>query len=129
MSSARPEPARTSSSICPPGLLRWRTLAPSRGAERGIRLGTPTRPPIEGDMSNLDSSAVRRFHLASIVSATVLLVACAKVEPPADAVLVGGVVHTLDRTERVVEALAIREGRIVAVGTKAEMGPFIGDAT
>lgn len=39
----------------------------------------------------------------------------------ADTVLVGGKIITLDAQERVAEAMAIRDGRIVAVGSDAEM--------
>jgi len=71
-------------------------------------------------------------RISSVLSAAclaLLVAACAKQEPPADAVFVGGVVHTLDPAKPSAEAIAVRDGRIVAVGSKDEIGPFIGDAT
>jgi hypothetical protein len=50
-------------------------------------------------------------------------------EKAADTVLVDGKVITLDARERVAEALAIRDGRIVAVGTSAEILKLAGDRT
>ena len=48
---------------------------------------------------------------------------------PADLVLRGGHIVTLDDTVPAAEALAARAGRIVAVGTSDEIAPFIGPAT
>lgn len=47
----------------------------------------------------------------------------------ADTVLVGGRIITLDAQERVAEAMAIRDGRIVAVGSSAEVLKLAGDRT
>lgn len=47
----------------------------------------------------------------------------------ADAVFVNGRVVTLDESERVVEALAVRDGRILAVGTNAEVRGMAGQGT
>lgn len=47
----------------------------------------------------------------------------------ADAVYVNAKVVTLDAQERVSEALAVREGRILACGTEAEVRRFVGEAT
>jgi predicted amidohydrolase YtcJ len=45
---------------------------------------------------------------------------------PADLVLRGGRVITLDAGSRVTEAIAVRENRIVAVGSNAEIERFVG---
>jgi predicted amidohydrolase YtcJ len=50
-------------------------------------------------------------------------------DPPADLVLDGGVVITLDDAHPRATALAVRRGRIVAVGGPSEMKPFIGKGT
>ena len=50
-------------------------------------------------------------------------------EAPADRVLTGGRVLTVDAEDRVAQAIAIQDGRIVAVGTDAEIARFIGPAT
>ncbi|MCX7825871.1 MAG: amidohydrolase [Verrucomicrobiae bacterium] len=50
-------------------------------------------------------------------------------EKNADTVLVGGKIITLDANERIAEALAVRDGRIVAVGGSADILQFAGDGT
>ena len=66
------------------------------------------------------------------VSAVSLLVAgCSRppAEPPADLVLTGGVIHTFDTARSRAEAIAIRDGRIVAVGTTADVQRLAGPGT
>lgn len=53
----------------------------------------------------------------------------AATEPPADLVLVGGTIRTLDPAAPVVEALAARDGFIVAIGTAAAIREWIGPDT
>ncbi len=48
---------------------------------------------------------------------------------PADLVLRGGIVHTLDAKRPRAEAVAVREGRILAVGTNAEIASLVGART
>lgn len=48
---------------------------------------------------------------------------------PADQVFENGPIHTMDDQRHVVEALAIREGRIVFVGEKANVGVYIAKQT
>jgi hypothetical protein len=47
----------------------------------------------------------------------------------ADIVLTGAVVHTMDPARPSASAVAIRQGRIVHVGSEESVQPFIGDAT
>lgn len=47
----------------------------------------------------------------------------------ADTVLVGGRILTVDSADRIAEALAIKDGRIVAVGTRAEIEALAGPKT
>ncbi|HUY61856.1 MAG TPA: amidohydrolase, partial [Candidatus Dormibacteraeota bacterium] len=48
---------------------------------------------------------------------------------PADTVLTGGAVHTVDAARSTAQAVAIRDGAIVAVGTDAEIGSLVGRRT
>ncbi len=48
---------------------------------------------------------------------------------PADLVLRGGTVHTCDADNRTAQALAARAGRIIAVGSDADVASLIGPAT
>ena len=50
-------------------------------------------------------------------------------EQPADLVLTGGRIATMDPARRWAGALAVRAGRIVAVGPDAAIGPHIGPST
>ena len=57
------------------------------------------------------------------------LAAFAAADEPADRILVGGRILTVDAGDRVAEAIAIRDGRILAVGTTAEIERLAGPAT
>lgn len=48
---------------------------------------------------------------------------------PADLIIHGGPIVTVDRRQPTVEAVAVRDGKIVAVGTDAEVMPHKGDTT
>ena len=50
-------------------------------------------------------------------------------QTPADTVVRGGRVVTVNRDFRIVEAMAIRKGRIVAVGTNKEINRLVGPST
>src|SRR5712691_1087349 len=67
--------------------------------------------------------------MISTLALTALLAAAAAAEKPADLVLDGGVVITLDPARPRASAVAIRDGRIVAVGAEAQVKPFVGPAT
>jgi predicted amidohydrolase YtcJ len=64
-------------------------------------------------------------------AALLVLVACCANggEPAADRALVNGNILTVDASDSVMQALAIRDGRIVAVGTNAEIGALVGPQT
>jgi len=49
--------------------------------------------------------------------------------PPADLVLRGGTVHTVDDVRPKAQAVAVRAGRIVAVGRDADVAPLVGRRT
>ncbi len=70
----------------------------------------------------------RTTSLVALV-AIVLLVACAPAPEPADLVITGGKIVTMDPDNPEVEALAARGQVIVAVGAAAEIAPFIGPDT
>jgi predicted amidohydrolase YtcJ len=59
----------------------------------------------------------------------VALASCARKETPADLIVRGGTIYTVDSIKPTAEAIAIRNGIIVAVGTAAEVEPFIGEQT
>jgi len=64
-----------------------------------------------------------------IVVAVFSLLACAPVEEPADLVLMGGHIVTMDAENPEAEALAARGGELVAVGSEKAIGRFIGPDT
>ena len=75
------------------------------------------------------------MHRSMLVSAAILMIANmpvgAKTTPPvpADTVLRHGTILTVDAKDRVVQALAIRGGRIVALGTDEALAGYIGPKT
>jgi predicted amidohydrolase YtcJ len=74
----------------------------------------------------------RRRALAglALASAMILQSGCGREsQPPADLVLVNGVVLTVDSTDRIAEAVAVRGNRIVAVGTTESIESLVGPAT
>jgi predicted amidohydrolase YtcJ len=60
---------------------------------------------------------------------TAILTSCQPAQEPADLVLRGGKVVTVDESKPEAEAVAMRGDSIVAVGTNAEIEPFIGSET
>jgi predicted amidohydrolase YtcJ len=76
----------------------------------------------------------RRAALRRAVLAVAATLACATAQrfgaaAPADLVLTGGAVYTLDSARSWAEAVAIRAGRIVYVGSDAGVRPWIGENT
>src|SRR6188768_3284897 len=70
---------------------------------------------------------MNRSFLAAIV--VTMAVACPASAQQADTVLLNGKVLTVDRASSTREALAIRDGRIVAVGTTADVRRLAGSTT
>jgi len=71
----------------------------------------------------------RSSSLLALVAALVLVGGPARADEPADVVLLRGKVFTADAELPRAEALAVRGGRIVAVGTTAAIEAFRGPAT
>jgi len=70
-----------------------------------------------------------RFGAALVLAVLLFPSAAAAGEEPADLVLTGGTIVTMDDSHPQAEALAIRGDRIVAVGDDAEVKRWIGDGT
>jgi len=64
-----------------------------------------------------------------VVIVSISLLACAPAEEPADLVLMGGRIVTMDDSYPEATALAARAGTLVAVGTEREIDRFIGPDT
>ncbi len=65
----------------------------------------------------------------ALVLPLLLLAAPSRADEPADLVIVDAKVVTLDPADRVAGAVAVRDGRIVAVGTAAGVAPLVGPKT
>lgn len=68
-----------------------------------------------------------RLLMAALLTGLTMDVALS--QEAADTVIVGGKILTMDSEDRVAAALAIRDGRILAVGSDLEIRPFVGDDT
>ena len=66
---------------------------------------------------------------ALLASAAVTGAALAQTAAPADTIIVNGKIVTLDAQSRIVQALAIRDGRIAAAGTNEEIRKAAGPST
>jgi len=64
-----------------------------------------------------------------IAIVSISLLACAPAEEPADLVLMGGRIVTMDESYPEATALASRNGKLIAVGTEREIDRFIGSDT
>jgi predicted amidohydrolase YtcJ len=92
-----------------------------------------SNPPAHEDAMRLASNKI------ILISLFVLLAACGghevdfarslAVKAPADLILRGGKIITVDRDFSIEQALAIKDGRFLAVGTDRDMRPLIGPAT
>ncbi|WP_026966455.1 amidohydrolase [Algoriphagus terrigena] len=70
---------------------------------------------------------MRSLYFLGLVA---LLFACTKgPENPADQVYLNGIVYTVDDGNPKVEAVAVKDGLILAVGTSAEIQGYVGEAT
>jgi predicted amidohydrolase YtcJ len=68
-------------------------------------------------------------YVGGVLSMVVYAIAAAAAPEPADLVLLHGKIHTEDAQRSVVQALAVRGNSIVAVGTDASIGAFVGPRT
>ena len=72
---------------------------------------------------------MRRFTLVSVIAAAALAGCAPQSENPADMVLRGGKVVTVDSQVPDGQAIAIKDGRIMAVGSDPEIRQYIGPET
>jgi hypothetical protein len=70
-----------------------------------------------------------KFIALHLIVMSVFAAACVAADAPADRVYRNGVVFTADSQNPAAEAVAIRDGRIVYVGSNAGLIPFIGPTT
>lgn len=64
-----------------------------------------------------------------LLACVLFLVSCAKESEKADLILTNGVIYTLNEAQPEVEALAVREGKITALGTSKEIADLQGEET
>ena len=72
---------------------------------------------------------MKRTTFAAAAVLLVILTACAPAPEPADLVITGGKIVTMDPDAPEVEALAARGQEIVALGTASEIAALVGDGT
>ena len=60
---------------------------------------------------------------------SILLWSCQAGPDPADQVFINGIVYTVDEAKPQVEAVAVKDGLILAVGTTEEIQKFVGTGT
>jgi predicted amidohydrolase YtcJ len=81
-------------------------------------------------LSGTDNTARCQLAIrAGLLVCSCLLPAAVPASEPADIVLRGGAIYTVDAARSWAEALAIRETKIVFVGSDADAASFVGPAT
>jgi predicted amidohydrolase YtcJ len=70
-----------------------------------------------------------RFFAFHLLAGSLLLASCFAANTEADRVYRNGTVFTADARGSIAQAVAIREGRIVYVGSNEEVAPFVGSST
>lgn len=71
---------------------------------------------------------LRLFPAFSLSLAFAITVGCTALDS-ADLVLMGGKIQTLDAAKPVAEAVAVRNGRIIAVGSETDVAPYIAEGS
>lgn len=75
------------------------------------------------------SSFLRSIFCLGLFSMVVLLFSCAPGIEPADMVLTNGKIITLDDNLPEAEALAVKDGMVMAVGSSADIQAYVGEST
>ncbi len=95
----------------------------------GSRILPPAVPASEMPLRTFAAALAACLAVAIARPAIAAGNAAAAAPSPADTVYRNGVIYTVDARDSVRQALAIRDGRIVYVGTDAGLAPFIGGKT
>lgn len=81
-------------------------------------------------MINITRGKMKKYAL---IFTTILLLismfACGTDKPSADLIIINGTVATLDTANTIAEAIAIKDGKILFVGTNSEVNSYKGDST
>ena len=75
---------------------------------------------------------MKRILVPALITSSLFLIGCAEQDPPpppADIVMLRGIVITVDDNDSLAEAIAITDGRIVAVGSDEDIVRYQGDGT
>ncbi len=73
---------------------------------------------------------IKRVAMVAVLITALLAGACSKGDKEmADLVLINGAVHTMDPALSVAEAIAVRDGRILRVGSSADIRALAGPGT
>ena len=101
---------------------------------RALRVAAPT--PLQGATPTARQSRFRGVSRSAVALAAAfllpvaaLLLPVAAQAQPADLIVTNAKVATLDAASTVAQALAVRDGKIVAVGTAAQVRAFEGAGT
>ena len=62
-----------------------------------------------------------------IVLSVIVAFSCSDKQTPADMILSGGVIYTMDDASPTAEAVAVSDGKIIFVGTEAEVQKYKGE--
>src|SRR5688572_33504717 len=73
--------------------------------------------------------AMRTRFIPLVIAATSITACIRALEEPADLIVVGGTVYTSDTAQWTAEAIAVKQGRVVFVGSRRDAMAYRGDST
>ncbi len=71
---------------------------------------------------------IRFFRFSHLFLSTIIIISCST-QPAADLVVTNAKVYTVDEKNPIVEAIAIKDNKIIALGSSAEIENFAGEKT
>ena len=89
----------------------------------------PSRPPLRRRFGRLPSALLAVLALGLACQASEPTQRPTEAPEPAEIVIYGSHIHTVDETNADAEAVAVRGEEIVAVGSRSEVEALVGDAT
>jgi predicted amidohydrolase YtcJ len=81
------------------------------------------------ERKSMRSSRASRARTTAVLAAGVTLVACADTREPADLILTGGKIATVDESFSIAETIVVKDGRVLAVGGNDLADQYLANTT
>src|SRR5262245_5710366 len=67
------------------------------------------------------------IRLIAFILLVTIFVSCSEKKQPADLIITNGTIYTMNDQQKTAEAIAVKDGKILAVGSKSEINVYKGD--